>query len=91
MTYSLLITNSYQKQAKKFFIANPNLKDKYFKVITILVSNPFHKSLRTHVLNGKLKNFYSVSITFSIRLVFVLNTVDKQIIPISVGNHDQVY
>ena len=46
-----------------------------------------HQKLKVHKLKGKLKNFYSFSITYSHRIVFSYET--KEIIVfLAVGDHD---
>jgi addiction module RelE/StbE family toxin len=91
MPYSLIITKSYLKQAKKFFKANQHLKPKYFKVISVLLADPFHPSLKTHTLSGKINHLHGLSLNYSVRLVIYIDTANQQIIPISIGSHDQVY
>lgn len=63
----------------------------YAKVIEILEIDPLHPSLQLHKLKGNLKEYYSVSINLDYRIVidFVIN--DKEIIPIDIGSHDEVY
>ena len=59
------------------------------KKIEIFRANPFGSNLKTHQLTGKLKDFYSFSLTFSKRVLFIKN--NDKIIFIAVGSHDQVY
>lgn len=91
MLYKLVQTDSYLKVAAKFFKKHPELLEKYKKALTILVTNPQHPSLRLHKLQGKLKNFHSVSIDLSYRLIIEFEIQDNQILLINIGTHDQVY
>ncbi len=89
--YKLIITESYQKRAKKFFAKHQEILKQYEKVLKILCLNPQHPSLRLHKLSGRLAGLSSISINISYRLIvhFVIN--DDQIIPIDIGSHDEVY
>ncbi len=53
--------------------------------------NPFHPSLRLHPLQGKLKGLYSLLITIPYRLTVELMIDGKEILPIHIGTHDEVY
>jgi len=46
-----------------------------------------HQRLKVHKLQGKLKDFYSFSITYSHRMVFMYEA-DGSIVLITVGTHD---
>lgn len=46
-----------------------------------------HKKLKVHKLKGKLKDYYSFSVTYSHRIVFQYET-KKSIVFIAIGDHD---
>ncbi len=46
-----------------------------------------HQKLKVHKLKGKLKNFYSFSITYSHRIVFECETKNI-IVFLAIGDHD---
>lgn len=91
MAYKIIQTKSYLKIAAKFFKKHPELLKKYGKAITLLTDNPYHPSLRLHKLQGKHQEYFSVSIDMSYRLVIDLVIDDKEITPINIGTHDEVY
>ncbi len=91
MSYKVLVTDSYKKKVKRFFKKHPELFKRYEKVLLIMESNPFHPSLRLHKLQGKLSEFYSVSINMEYRVVIDLIIENEKIIPIDIGSHDEVY
>ncbi|MBF0473945.1 MAG: type II toxin-antitoxin system mRNA interferase toxin, RelE/StbE family [Nitrospirae bacterium] len=82
-------TLSFIKQSNSLFKKNPYLREKFKKVIQHLTVNPFTSSLKTHKLSGDLKDFWSCSITYEIRLRFKI--VDEVIELIDIGSHDEVY
>jgi len=59
--------------------------------LILFSQNPYHPSLRLHKLTGSLKNLYSISINYSIRMVFVLLYNQNEAYFIDIGTHDQVY
>ena len=89
--YKLVITESYQKRAKKFFAKHPEIIKQYERIIKILCINPLHPSLRLHKLSGRLADLSSVSINISYRLIIHFIIKDGQIIPVDIGSHDEVY
>lgn len=87
----ILYTDSYIKKAKKFVKKHPELLSQYEKTLKLLELNPFHPSLRLHKLTGNLSELYSVSINMIYRISIDFIIDDKEIIPINVGKHDEVY
>ena len=91
MAYQLLFTDSYLKSAVRFFKRHPELKRQYGKTLALLEVNPHHPSLHLHALAGKRQGLHSVSINLSYRITLELLIRDQTVIPINVGDHDDVY
>ena len=89
--YTIIFTESYERRAKKFFKKHPDLISQYEKCLQLLEANPFHPSLRLHSLQGKLRGLSSISITLNCRLSMEFLINKKEILPIDVGSHDEVY
>lgn len=87
----LLTTKSYERQLQKFSQKHPELRDHYFKTITILEANPYHPSLRLHKLQGKLRDYYAVSIHLKYRIMIDFIVRDDIVILIGIGSHGEVY
>lgn len=87
----LLFTDSYSKRSKKFFSKHPELINQYQKTLELLTLNPHHPSLRLHPLKEKLEGIYSVSINMSYRINIDFIIQENTIVPINIGNHDEVY
>lgn len=58
-----------------------------YEKIAAFETDPSHPSLRTHKLQGKLKDFYSFSITYSHRVIFSYETKDI-VVFLAIGTHD---
>jgi mRNA-degrading endonuclease YafQ of YafQ-DinJ toxin-antitoxin module len=51
---------------------------------------PFHPSLRTHKLVGKLEGLWAVSVAYDCRVVFRFMNGDEVLL-IDIGSHEEVY
>ena len=91
MNYKLIYTQSYNKRAAKFLKKHPDLIGQYKKTLKLLELDPFHPSLRLHQLKGKLKDLSAVSINVSYRITLEFFMLEKEIILVNVGHHDEVY
>jgi len=91
MTYSIKSTEQYEKKVKRFLKRHPEMADKYQKTLKMLVTNPFHPSLRLHKLEGRLSDYHSVSINLSYRIVLYFLITENEIIPVDIGDHYTVY
>jgi len=91
MAYEIRLTDDFKKRATNFIKKHKNMYDRYEKTMRILEENPHHPSLRLHKLKGSLQEYYSVSINMEYRIVMEFIIVDKVIIPVDIGTHDEVY
>ncbi len=91
MAYEIRLTDDFKKRAASFIKKHKNMYDRYEKTMRILKENPYYPSLRLHKLKGNLQEYYSVSINIEYRIVLEFIIVDKVIIPIDIGTHDEVY
>jgi len=87
----IIYTESYIKRAAKFIKKHPDLTSQYQKTLELLEINPHHPSLRLHKLKGRLSELYSISINISYRISIDFIFEDDKIIPVDVGNHDELY
>jgi mRNA-degrading endonuclease YafQ of YafQ-DinJ toxin-antitoxin module len=87
----LIFTESYEKRARKFIKKHPELIEHYGKVLRLLALNPNHPSLRLHKLKGRLDSLSSVSINYAYRITLIFLVKKDTIIPVDIGQHDEVY
>jgi mRNA-degrading endonuclease YafQ of YafQ-DinJ toxin-antitoxin module len=90
MPYTLIYPDSYIRRARKF-LRKHEIHSQYEKTLRLLELDPFHPSLRTHKLEGRLQDLFSVSINMSYRIVLEMEINDEEIILINIGSHDQIY
>jgi mRNA-degrading endonuclease YafQ of YafQ-DinJ toxin-antitoxin module len=91
MSFRIIYTPGYNRRAARFLKKHPDLLPQYEKALKLLEINPFHPSLRMHRLKGALNELHSVSINISYRITMELILDDRQIIPLDIGGHDDVY
>lgn len=81
------ISSHFKKMAKKLSQTERQVLD---EKIEWFVNNPSDPRLKTHALTGRLKGYFSFSISFKKRVVFIFVSEDEAIL-IDVGSHDEVY
>ncbi|MDD2892998.1 MAG: plasmid stabilization protein [Halothiobacillaceae bacterium] len=91
MGYTLVFTASYERRALRWLKKHPDVRSQYLKTLLLLEANPYHPSLRLHSLSGKHQGLHSVSINLSYRLTLEFLIQDQKIIPVNIGDHDEVY
>ena len=91
MTYGLVFTDSYNRRAAKWIKRHPDLRPQYLKALQLLELNPFHPSMRLHVLSGRLQGMHAVSINLSYRITLEFLMTEQEIVLVNVGDHDSVY
>jgi addiction module RelE/StbE family toxin len=89
--FKLSWTSTFIKTSKKFFKKHPQLKSDFKVLLTQLKQEPFQQRLKLHQLKGRHKEKYSVSLTYSYRVVLYLEIINKEIILLDIGSHDEVY
>jgi mRNA-degrading endonuclease YafQ of YafQ-DinJ toxin-antitoxin module len=89
--YTLVFTASYERRALRWLKKHPDLRAQYLKTLLLLEANPHHPSLRLHALSGKHLGLHSVSINLSYRLTLEFLIQNQTIIPVNIGDHDEVY
>ena len=86
---------SFSKSFKKAFakkIKSIQKEDIFWIKTELFVENPFEESLKTHKLSGKLKDLWSFSIEYDLRVVFYFtNDKPKKAVFVDIGNHDEIY
>ncbi len=82
------------KDLKRLKRKDPGILKKVEKQLAIFAHNPKHPSLRTHKLTGEIENRWSISVTKSLRMIYiVLKEEDGKIVAyfVAIGTHEQVY
>jgi addiction module RelE/StbE family toxin len=86
ITYSPVFKRKY----KKLFRNNPFRQVAFQQKISFFLQDQFHPQLHTHKLSGNLKEFYSFSIEYDLRVIFYFVS-EKEVVFDNIGSHDEVY
>ena len=84
------VSSEVEKSLRKIKQKDPQLFERITKQLTIFSENPKHPSLRTHKLITTTANMWSISITMSVRMVYILLNGDGAMF-VKIGTHDEVY
>ena len=85
IAYSPAFARAYKKQIKN----QPELQRLFSERVALFIQDPYHTQLRTHKLKGILKNFYSFSVDYDLRVIFYFAS-ENEVIFENIGNHDEV-
>jgi mRNA-degrading endonuclease YafQ of YafQ-DinJ toxin-antitoxin module len=86
IAYSPAFVRAYKKQIKNQIALQLLFRER----VALFIEDPYHTQLRTHKLKGILKDFYSFSINYDLRVIFYFAS-DNEVIFENIGNHDEVY
>jgi addiction module RelE/StbE family toxin len=77
---------AYKRRVKK----NEQLKQQFWTAMALFQEDPFHPSLKTHKLTGRLKGLWAFTVSYDHRVVFTFLSQDE-VLFVDVGTHDEVY
>ena len=86
----LIWGTSFKRAFKKAIKSRPEIERKFRKSISLFEKDPFHTSLKTHKLSGKLSGQWAFVVEYDCRVVFEFIGKDKVLL-IYIGKHDAVY
>ena len=91
--FVLLRSNVFVKNARKVVKKQPRLAQNIQQTLELLCTDPFQARLKTHKLKGELKDSYTCSAGYDLRIIFkFVEYEQKQAILLeSIGTHDEVY
>ena len=84
-------SGSFRKIFKKR-VESTDIETEFWFRLELFINDPFDTRLKTHKLSGKLKDLWSFSIEYDLRVVFYF-TKDKpkKAVFVDIGTHDEVY
>ena len=84
-------SSSFKKAFQKKIQSNKPLEDLFWEKTGLFIENPFDHKLRTHKLSGKLKDLWSFSIDYDLRIIFFFEKNQSKAVFVDFGKHDEVY
>ena len=83
-------SSSFKKSFKKRIKGKTTLENEFWERIELFKIDPFHDSLRTLKLSGKLKNLWSSKVDFETRVIFLF-VDENHALFVDIGTHEDVY
>jgi mRNA interferase YafQ len=89
----LVLTKTFARDAKRLLRRNPQLSKSVKETLQLLESDIFHPYLKTHKLKGSLKDCWSCSVAYDVRIVFeiIKQSNEDAILLQTIGTHDEIY
>ena len=83
-------SSSFKRAFKRRIAGNVDKVENFWRTIDIFRNDPFHASLKTHKLSGKMKHLLSFTVEYDLRVLFYFS--DKTTARfVDIGTHDEVY
>lgn len=83
-------STSFQRAFKRKIKGNALLETRFWERLEIFQNNPFDQRLKTHKLSGRLKDLWSFTIEYDLRVVFSFLEGDRALF-VDIGTHEEVY
>ena len=83
-------SSSFKKAFKKKIKRNKEVEKLFWEKLKIFIENPFSPQLKTHKLSGELRNLWSFSLEYDLRVVFFFAEENKVVL-VDIGTHEEVY
>ena len=82
--------SSFKRAFKRRIRGDPALEARFWERLEIFQKDPFDQRLRTHKLSGHLKDLWSFSVQYDLRIVFSFIKADRALL-VDIGTHEEVY
>lgn len=83
-------SSSFKRALKQFLKKQPQKHQLISNSIDLFITDPYHPSLETHNLKGKLSGYLAFSIEYDLRIIFFFASAEE-VVFINIGSHDEVY
>lgn len=83
-------SSSFKRAFKKRIKGQQPKEDLFMQKLEVFVNDPFHPQLRTHKLSGTLKDLWSFSIEYDLRVIFHFTDANNVVFE-NIGSHNEVY
>jgi addiction module RelE/StbE family toxin len=86
----IAFSSSFKRAFKHKIAGNIERKERFRVKLEIFRGNPFEANLKTHKLSGKLKDYWSFSVEYDLRIIFYF-AEDEKVFFVDIGSHKEVY
>jgi mRNA-degrading endonuclease YafQ of YafQ-DinJ toxin-antitoxin module len=84
-------SETFARTCRKVLRRNRALQAAFASTVALLEQDPHHPRLKLHPLHGELDGLFAARVTYSVRLVLILDDTEHEIILIDIGSHDEAY
>ncbi len=92
---TLIWDSSFRRAFKRVIRKKPQLEQRIFDVLELLVANPLDPVLKAHKLRGKLEGLWACWVEYDCRIIYTFGqeaeSDEELIVLIDIGTHDEVY
>jgi mRNA-degrading endonuclease YafQ of YafQ-DinJ toxin-antitoxin module len=86
----IAFSSSFKRAFKKRVQGHPASETRFWERVAIFKNDPFDPRLRTHKLSGQLKELWSFTVEYDLRVIFAF-VGDQRALFVDIGAHDEVY
>lgn len=86
----IAFSSSFKRAFKKKIAGNTNVESRFWERTDAFKNNPFDPKLRTHKLSGTLKDLWSFSVEYDLRVIFYFANAERAVF-VDIGTHKEVY
>ena len=83
-------SSSFKRAFKKRIERRKDLEQKFWRRVEIFTVNPHDSRLRTNKLSGELREQWSFTVEYDVRVVFSFLPNNRAVFE-DIGSHDEVY
>jgi addiction module RelE/StbE family toxin len=87
----IAFSSSFKRAFKKKIKGRNEIEELFWEATELFIQDPFHSSLKTHKLSGKLKDLWSYSVEYNLRIIFYFDNKNSRAVFVDIGTHDEVY
>ncbi|MCP4429045.1 MAG: type II toxin-antitoxin system mRNA interferase toxin, RelE/StbE family [Chloroflexi bacterium] len=92
---TLVWSKAFVRAYKRLSRQNPHLRHRVEHSLQQLVEDPFHPTLHSHKLKGKLTGSWACTVAYDYRILFEFvenpDSGEEEILLLTMGTHDEVY
>jgi addiction module RelE/StbE family toxin len=86
----IAFSSSFKRAFKKQIKNRPDTEAKFWRMTELFIKDPFDQRLQTHKLSGRLKDLWSFTVEYDLRVIFHF-VKDNKAVFVNIGKHEEVY
>ena len=87
----IALSAPFKRAFKKKVKDRKAVEDLFWDAVDLFINNPYDPALKTHKLSGKLKDLWSFSVEYDLRVIFYFADNNSKAVFVNFGSHDEVY